>query len=126
LEEAVKPENCDQKWKELWHRFMGGVDWSDLEEYLETGWHRKQHIFEAPFYYVEYGMASLGASQVWANALKNQKGAVEAYRQALALGGTVSLPKLYETAGAKFSFDAATLQEAVSLAEEMIAKLEKV
>lgn len=124
--EAANPENCDHKWSELWQRFMVGEDWSGLDDLMVTGWLRKQHIFEVAFYYVEYGMASLGAFQIWSNALKDQKAAVAAYRRALALGGTVSLPKLYETAGARFAFDAATLQDAVNLAEGMIEKLEKV
>jgi oligoendopeptidase F len=123
---AAYPDNCDHKWAELWKRFMLGEDWSGLDDVMVTGWQRKQHIFEVPFYYVEYGMASLGAFQVWRNALKDQKGAVAAYRRALALGGTVPLPKLYETAGARFAFDAQTLRDAVSLAEEMIEKLERV
>jgi oligoendopeptidase F len=123
---AADPDNCDQKWAELRQRFSIGVDWSGLEDIMVTGWQSKQHIFEVPFYYVEYGLASLGAFQVWRNALKDQKAAVAAYRRALALGGTVPLPKLYETAGARFAFDAKTLQEAVGLAEEMIEKLEKV
>ncbi|MFZ0531838.1 MAG: M3 family oligoendopeptidase [Anaerolineales bacterium] len=123
---AANPDNCDHKWAELWKRFMIGEDWSGLDDVMVTGWQRKQHIFEVPFYYVEYGMASLGAFQVWRNALKDQKGAVAAYRRALALGGTVPLPKLYETAGGRFAFDAQTLQDAVSLAEEMIEKLERV
>jgi len=123
---AANPDNCDHKWAELWQRYMIGVDWSGLDDMMVTGWQRKQHIFEVPFYYVEYGMASLGAFQVWRNALKDQKGAVAAYRRALALGGTVPLPKLYETAGARFAFDVQTIRDAVSLAEEMIEKLEKV
>lgn len=123
---AVNPVNCDQQWAELWHRFMVGVDWSGLDDQMVTGWQRKQHIFEVPFYYVEYGMASLGAFQVWRNALTDQQAAVAAYRKALALGGTVGLPALYEAAGARFAFDAQTIHEAVSLAEQMIAKLEKV
>jgi oligoendopeptidase F len=123
---ASDPNNCDEKWSELWQRYMVGVDWSGLDEQMSTGWQRKQHIFQDPFYYVEYGLASLGAFQVWAKALKDQKGAVKAYRQALALGGTVPIPKLYETAGAKFAFDAGTLQMAVNLVEETIAELERV
>jgi len=123
---AANPDNCDQKWAELWQRYMIGVDWSGLDDLMVTGWQRKQHIFEVPLYYVEYGLASLGAFQVWRNALKDQKAAVAAYRRALALGGTVPLPKLYETAGARFGFDVQTVQDAVSLAEEMIEKLERV
>jgi oligoendopeptidase F len=89
-----------------------------------TGWHRKQHIFRYPFYYIEYGLAQLGSVQVWSNALQDQAGAVRAYRQALALGGTVSLPALYAAAGARLAFDAATLREAVALIEEKLQRLE--
>ena len=122
--EGRDPDRCDQKWAELWRRFMPGVDWSDLDAALMTGWHRKQHIHRSPFYYVEYGMAQLGAVQVWRNALSDQAGAVARYRQALSLGGTVPLPDLYAAAGAKFAFDAAMLRDAVSLIETTIAKLE--
>ncbi len=51
--QAARPENCDLQWAELWQRFMPGVDWSGLEEFMVTGWQRKQHIFEVPFSYVE-------------------------------------------------------------------------
>jgi oligoendopeptidase F len=125
-EEAINPDKCDKQWADLWQRFMLGVDWSGLDDLMVTGWQRKQHIYEVPFYYVEYGMASLGAFQVWRNALKDQKAAVAAYRKALSLGCTVPLPKLYETAGARFAFDAQIIHEAVSLAMETIEKLEKV
>jgi oligoendopeptidase F len=62
--------------------------------------------------------------QIWGNALRDQAAAVARYRRALALGGTVSLPELYETAGAKFALDAATLRTAVTLMEETIAALD--
>ncbi len=120
--EASDPENCDAKWTELWERFMPGVDWSGLEEEAMTGWHRKLHIYRYPFYYIEYGLAQLGSVQVWRNALEDQAGAVRRYRQALALGGTVPLPQLYETAGAKLAFDAPTLKAAVDLIETQIEK----
>jgi oligoendopeptidase F len=122
--EAMDPENCDSQWGELWDRYMVGVDWSGLEQERITGWHRKLHIFTSPFYYIEYGMAQLGAVQVWANSLRNQREAVNNYRRALALGGTVPLPTLFETAGAKFQFDVSTLGEAVSLIESTIRELE--
>ncbi len=118
------PDECDRKWAELARRFMPGVDWSGLDDALMTGWHRKQHIHRSPFYYVEYGLAQLGAVQVWRNALKDQSSALAMYRAALSLGGTVSLPELYQSAGAKFAFDAATLHEAVELIESTIAQLE--
>lgn len=121
--EALDTDQCDTQWQALWKRFMPTVDWSGLEAERATGWHRKLHIFRVPFYYVEYGLAQLGAAQVWRNALTNQAEAVVNYRRALALGGTVTLPELFQTAGAKFAFDAETLGQAVALIERTIAEL---
>ena len=123
-EAASDPANCDAQWAELWDRFMTGVDWSGLEQEKMTGWQRKLHIHEDPFYYVEYGLALLGAAQVWRNALKDQGAATAAYRRALALGGTATLPQLYAAAGARFAFDAGTLEEIVTLMERTISELE--
>ena len=123
-EQAAKPANCDNVWLDLWERFMPGVDWSGLEDAAATGWHRKQHIHRAPLYYFEYGIAQLGATLVWRYALQDQKAAVAAYRQALAMGGTATLPELYATAGARFAFDTDTLKEAVGLVEQVMADLE--
>jgi oligoendopeptidase F len=124
LEEARDPSRCDAKWLELWRRYIPGVDWSGLEAEAMTGWHRKQHIHRYPFYYVEYGVAQLGAVQVWRNALEDQAGAIAAYRRALSLGGTADLPGLYAAAGAKFAFNPGTLQEAVDLVESTLDELE--
>lgn len=123
---ALDPAQCDAHWAALWQRFMPGVDWSGLEQEMMTGWQRKLHIYQAPFYYVEYGLAQLGAVQVWRNSLSDEAGAVASYRRALALGGTASLPELYATAGAKFAFDAPTVRAAVRLMEETVATLETI
>ncbi len=123
IDQAADPAACDAKWGELWARFIPGVDWSGLEDARVTGWQRKLHIFKYPFYYVDYGLAQMGAVQVWRNALKDQAGAVRRYREALALGGTRPLPELFAAAGAKFAFDAATLGELVALMEQTIADL---
>nr|WP_290666286.1 M3 family oligoendopeptidase [Ardenticatena sp.] len=123
---ARDPAACDAKWRELWDRFMPGVDWRGLEDAKATGWHRKLHIFTIPFYYVEYGLAELGSVQVWANALHDQAAAVRAYRAALALGGTRSLPELYATAGARFAFDHETMRSAITLLESQLDALYKV
>jgi oligoendopeptidase F len=123
-EAALDPANCDAAWLDLWRRFMPSVDWIGLETECATGWHRKLHIHQLPFYYVEYGLAQLGAVQLWRNARRDQAGAVTAYRRALALGGTVPLPQLFATAGARFAFDAETLGEAVALMESTINELD--
>jgi oligoendopeptidase F len=102
---------------------MPGVDWSGLEDELRTGWQRKLHIHQEPFYYIEYGLAQLGAGQIWRNSLRDPSGAVAAYRRALSLGGTATLPELYATAGAKFAFDPATLREVIALIEKTLADL---
>lgn len=119
------PEICENQWGLLWDRFMPYVDYSGLEDAKKTYWHRQLHIHTMPFYYIEYGLAQLGAVQVWANALKDQKQAVENYRKALALGSTVSLPELFDAAGAKFAFDSKTLKVYVDLIEEQMKKLEQ-
>jgi oligoendopeptidase F len=123
--EASNPAKCDAKWGELWDRFIPGVDWSDLEDARVTGWHRKLHIFKYPFYYVDYGLAQIGALQVWRNSLTNKVEAVHQYRYGLSLGGTRSLPQLFAAAGAKFAFDAATMRELVELIETTIHDLER-
>jgi oligoendopeptidase F len=122
---GADPAACDARWGKLWDRFIPAVDWSGYEEIKSTGWHRKQHIHQVPFYYVEYGLAQLGAVQIFGNALKNQAGAVAAYRKALSLGGTVTLPELFAAAGARFAFDSAILKTAVDLMEAVVGELEK-
>ena len=111
----VTAADMDRQWTALWDRFMDGVDWTGLEAERETGWHRKLHIFTVPFYYVEYGLAQLGALQVWRNALQNQSEAVKNYRAALALGNTRPLPDLYAAAGARLAFDRQTVGELTQL-----------
>jgi len=123
---ASIPANCDAKWAELWDIFMQGIDFTGLEDIKMTGWQRKLHIFQLPFYYIEYGLAQLGAVQVFANALKDQPRAVADYRKALALGGTANLPDLFAAAGVRFAFDAETLGRAVELLEHTIGELETV
>jgi oligoendopeptidase F len=121
--ESVTAADLHAKWAELWDRFMVGIDYSGLDAEKETGWHRKRHIFVYPFYYIEYGLAQTGALQVWRNALEDQQGALEAYRRALALGGTCPLPELYEAANARFAFDRATMRELMALAEQKLDEL---
>ncbi|MBN1890608.1 MAG: M3 family oligoendopeptidase [Thermoflexales bacterium] len=123
--DASDPKHCDETWWSLWQHFMVGVDWSGLEDGMNCGWQHKHHILRYPFYYIEYGLARLGAVQIWRNALRDRVLAVAQYRRALSLGGTLGLPELYAAAGARFAFDAATLRKAVSLIEHNIEELEE-
>ena len=107
--------DLDHKWSELWDRFLPGIDYGGLQTQKETGWHRKLHIFHVPFYYIEYGLAQLGALQVWRNALQDQTKAVADYRHALSLGYTRPLPELFAAAGATFAFDRQTVGELMAL-----------
>lgn len=125
-EEGADLAACDDYWSTLVDRFWPDQDWSGLDALKRTYWHRQGHVFVDPFYYIEYGVAQLGAAQVWANALHDQAGAVAAYRRALALGATATLPELYSAAGVRFTFDAETLRRAVDLMLETIAQLEPV
>jgi len=120
------PDKCDQKWGVLEDLFRPYIDWRGYEDIKVTGWQRKHHIHQLPFYYVEYGLAQLGAVQIWRRALEDQACAVADYRKALALGGTVPLPELFKTAGAKFAFDAGTLQACADLMVEQFKKYEQV
>ena len=122
--EASDAIKCEQAWGKLWDRFMTWIDYSGLEKYKKIYWHAQGHIHTTPFYYIEYGLAELGAVQVFGNARKDQKKAVADYRKALSLGSTVSLPELFAAAGAKFAFDAETLKNAVDLMEEVIKEME--
>jgi oligoendopeptidase F len=124
-DEGIEPDKCDAKWAELEKRFRPYIDWTGYEDVMMTGWQRKDHIHTVPFYYVEYGLAMLGATQVWMNALKDQRKAVEQYRSTLRLGGTATLPELFKAAGARLSFDSATLREATDLMERTINELEE-
>ncbi len=117
-QEAMRPEECDRVWGQLYRRYLKGLDFSGFEEVVDTGWQRKLHIFIHPFYYVEYGLAQLGAVQIWANSLRDPGRALEAYKKTLGRGGTEPLPELYSQAGARFSWDSRTLREAVDTVME--------
>ncbi|HEX2451296.1 MAG TPA: M3 family oligoendopeptidase [Gemmatimonadales bacterium] len=113
----------DAAWLRIRSRFERGVDWTGLERERVARWYRQLHIFLYPFYYIEYGLAQLGALQVWRNSLKDPRAAVRGYRRALALGATASLPEMYATAGASLTFDGPAMRSLVALVEERLATL---
>ncbi len=110
-------------WLALMDRFGGAVDWSGHEAVRANLWHRQLHIFLYPFYYVEYGIAQLGALQVWANSKRNKAAALADYQRALALGNSRPLPELFTAAGCQFSFSRATVQPLVKLVKDELAKM---
>ena len=102
-------------WLALMDRFGGDVDWSGCEAARANLWHRQLHIFLCPFYYVEYGIAQLGALQLWANSKADKAKALRDYQTALALGGSRPLPELFSAAGCRFDFTVATVKPLVKL-----------
>jgi oligoendopeptidase F len=113
----------DEAWLRIRSRFERGVDWSGLERERVARWYRQLHIFMYPFYYIEYGIAQIGALQIWRNSLADHAGAVARYREALALGAVRTLPDMYRTAGARLSFDVGLIGELVQLVEDQIDKI---
>ena len=98
-------EERTQTWTSILKEFStGSIDYSGLDEFRAIGWQRQLHLFEVPFYYIEYGIAQLGAIGMWMQYQKNPTQALENYMNALALGGTKTLPELYQTAGLEFNF----------------------
>jgi oligoendopeptidase F len=116
-------EDRARAWIELMNRFGGDVDWSGHEDVRAKLWHRQLHIFLHPFYYIEYGIAQLGALQVWANSKRNCAQALREYQRALALGGSRPLPELFQAAGCHFDFSHATVKPLIELIRRELAEL---
>jgi oligoendopeptidase F len=113
----------DEAWVVLLERFGGEVDWSTYERARAKLWHRQLHIFIHAFYYIEYGIAQLGALQVWANSRHDKANALNAYKRALELGGSRPLPELFAAAGCRFDFDRPTFAPLVQLVRSELVKL---
>ena len=113
----------DAAWLRIRSRFERGVDWSGLERERVARWYRQLHIFMYPFYYIEYGIAQVGALQVWRNSLRDPMQAVVKYRRALAIGAVRPLPEMYRAAGAELTFDVRRIGELVDLVEGEIEKV---
>lgn len=115
-------EERENKWMEIHQEFSTDVlDWSGYETYRKMNWQRQLHLFEVPFYYIEYGIAQLGAISVWKNYKENKQQAIQDYKNALTLGYTKTLPELYETAGIQFNFSAAYVKELMNFLKSELA-----
>jgi oligoendopeptidase F len=110
-------------WLKLMQRFGGDVDWTGYETAHANLWHRQLHIFIVPFYYIEYGIAQLGALQVWANSKRDKAKALGDYKKSLALGGSRPLPELFQAAGCQFEFSEKTIQPLAKMLREELEKL---
>jgi len=113
-----------QAWVGFYEQFGGKfIDWSDLADVKNYLWHRQLHIFEVPFYYIEYGIAQLGALQVWLNARRDPKKALADYKKGLALGGSRPVGELYSAAGISFDFSESIIKPLVEAVTEEWEKL---
>jgi oligoendopeptidase F len=111
-------------WLGLDDRFASKLDWSGLEASRAALWQRQLHLFSVPFYYIEYGIAQLGALQLWLQAIeKGERVAIDSYVRALSLGGSKPLPELFKAAGLQFDFSASTIER---LSDRVARELEKV
>ncbi len=113
-----------QAWATFYEQFGGKfIDWSDLTEIKNYLWHRQLHIFEVPFYYIEYGIAQLGALQVWLNGRRTPKKALADYKHGLSLGGSRPVRELYRAAGISFDFSESIIRPLVEAVTEEWEKL---
>lgn len=114
------------KWVEILNEFSSGsVDFSGLEEYRKYGWQRQLHLFEVPLYYIEYGIAQLGAIGLWMQFKKDKEVALDNYMRALSLGGTKTLPELYTAAGLSFDFSPAYIQQLMQFTKREMDMLKR-
>ncbi len=113
------------QWVKIYERFHGNiVDWSGLEKEKSILWQKQGHIFDVPFYYIEYGLAQIGALQVWKNSIQNFDKALEDYLSALKLGYTKTIPQIYQVANVDFDFSSEKLQELSQLVLQKLEELE--
>ena len=103
-------ERTDAWMKVLTEFSSSAIDFTGLEEYRKYSWQRQLHLFEVPFYYIEYGIAQLGAIGLWMQYKKDKNSALANYMRALELGGTKTLPELYRAAGLEFDFSPAHIK----------------
>lgn len=105
-------EERTTKWMEILTEFSSSeIDFNGLDNFRQSAWQRQLHLFEVPFYYIEYGIAQLGSIGMWKQFKENKENALDNYMKALSLGGTKTLPELYKTAGLQFNFSPSYIKE---------------
>lgn len=111
-------------WMSILNEFSTGItDWSGYEEYRKNFWQKQLHLFEVPFYYIEYGIAQLGAIAMWRQYRQDADKALSNYQDALALGYTRTLKELYATAGIRFDFSPAYIRELSDFVKPILAEM---
>jgi oligoendopeptidase F len=113
-------------WVSLRKRLGGIDDWTGFEEVRSSLWHRQLHIFEYPFYYIEYGIAQLGALQIWKNFRQNKAEGVRLYKQGLAVGGSQTLPEIFKSAGIHFDFSLKMIEPLMAEVAKELEQQEKI
>lgn len=117
-------EERKQKWEEIFNNFTSSaIDTSGLEYYRSWFWQKQLHLFEVPFYYIEYGIAQLGAIGMWKQYRENKDMGIRNYVAALQLGGTRTLPQLYQAAGIELNFSPEYIQALMLFVEEELNKI---
>ncbi len=117
-------EDREEAFKQIYTTFGSGFsDWEGQEEVFGNVWQKQLHLFEVPFYYIEYAIAQLGAIAIWKNFKEHPEQALEQYLAALALGYTKPMNEIYETAGIKFDFSAAYVKELAAFVKNELDKL---
>ncbi len=112
------------EWNVIFDAFSDNItDWSDLRLIKDFLWQKQLHLYEVPFYYIEYGMAQLGAIAVWKNYKQDPKKGLEAYLNALKLGYTRSIPELYKAADIQFDFSSAYIKDLIAFVKTELDKL---
>jgi oligoendopeptidase F len=116
-------EDRKREWNKIFNQFADTVtDWNGLEETKDYLWQKQLHLYEVPFYYIEYGMAQLGAIAVWRNFRNDPAKGLQGYQNALKLGYLRSIPEIYKAAGIKFDFSRAYIKELMDFVKDELNK----
>ena len=116
-------EERHQQWLDLGDRFGSNLDWTGFEEWRKVGWQRQLHLFSYPFYYIEYGIAQLGALQLWLQYRKNPQTALDNYAKSMRLGGSRPLPELFEAGKMSFDLGNSTVQGLIDAVRAQLDEL---